>query len=88
MNILIHKYLSKIGQKGGRKSKRQLSSEDAKKMVKIREARRAYQKFYVSCFWSYDENLKIQLQDVIWVAEQLRKHGGQTAWKTAEILCR
>jgi hypothetical protein len=37
-------------------------------MVKVREARRAFHDFYASCFWSYDPNYRITLQDVPWVA--------------------
>lgn len=88
MQKAVKKYLSKIGQKGGRKSRRSLSSEQAKDMVKLREARRAFKKFYSRCFWSYDQNYRIKMQDVAWVIEQLKKHGGHEAWVTAEKLCR
>jgi len=40
MNQSIKKYLAKIGSKGGKKSKRVLTSEQAKKMVQIREENR------------------------------------------------
>lgn len=88
MNRSVSKYLSQIGQKGGKKSRRVLSSQFARSMVKVREARRAFKEFYTQCFWSFDENLKIQLSDVNWVAEQLRKNGNSHAWKVAEKLCR
>jgi hypothetical protein len=40
MNKSIKKYLAKIGSKGGKKSKRVLTSEQARKMVQIREENR------------------------------------------------
>lgn len=36
----IKKYLAEIGSKGGKKSRRTLTSEDAKKMVESREKRK------------------------------------------------
>ena len=36
----IKEYLSKIGKVGGRKSKRKLTTEQAKEMVRIREEKR------------------------------------------------
>lgn len=57
-------------------------------MVRVREARRAYQRFHAQCFWSYDPGLRITSADVAWVAEQLRRHGGRAAWDVAARLCR
>jgi hypothetical protein len=84
----IREYLAEIGRRGGRASKRSLSPEAARAMVSVREARRAYRKFYVRCFWSYAPELPIELSDVPWVAEQLRRHGGREAWDVAARLCR
>lgn len=57
-------------------------------MVRIREARRAYRRFHAECFWSYDPDYQVGSEDVAWVAEQLRRHGGREAWRVAEALCR
>jgi hypothetical protein len=57
-------------------------------MVRVREARRAYRRFYSQCFWSYAPDLHITAADVPWVAEQLRRHGGREAWDVAARLCR
>lgn len=46
MDPEVRKYLSAIGQRGGRKSRRVLDSETAKDMVRVREARRAYRGGY------------------------------------------
>lgn len=87
MDATLKEYLSAIGRRGGRTSKRKLSVEDARKMVKIREAGRAYRKFHANCFWSYKPDLKITSKDVTWVAEQLMKQGGREAWQAGVRLC-
>jgi len=88
MDRTIRNYLAAIGRRGGKVSKRDLSREDARAMVSVREARRAYRRFYAQCFWSYSPDLKITATDVPWVAEQLRKHGGREAWRVAARLSR
>jgi hypothetical protein len=57
-------------------------------MVRVREARRAYRRFYIECFWSFDPDYRVELCDLPWVAAQLRKHGGREAWLVARRLCR
>lgn len=88
MRSPIRKYLSAIGRKGGLVSKRALDPEEARAMVKIREARKAYRKFHAQCFWSYQPDLRISAQDIPWVADQLMKQGGREAWQTGAKLCR
>lgn len=56
-------------------------------MVAVREARRAFRRFYAACFWSYRPDLVIGLEDVRWVAEQLMKHGDREAWRIGRSLC-
>ena len=85
---VVRAYLSKIGKRGGRRSRRTLSSEDARQMVKVREARRAFKRFRTRCFWSYDPDSRITKSDISWVAEQLMKNGNAEAWRIAEYLCR
>lgn len=83
----VRKYLAEIGRRGGAASRRTLDPETARRMVLVREARRAYRRFYHSCFWSYRPDLVITAADITWVAEQLRRHGGRDAWLTAAKLC-
>ncbi len=83
----IIKYLSSIGKKGGLKSRRSLSSSTAKKMVKVREAKKLFNKYYHQCFWSFDPHYKIKFEDVTWVAEQLMKNGDRELWKLGVKLC-
>jgi hypothetical protein len=80
--------LAAIGQRGGQKSRRALDPETARNMVRVREARRAYRRFHTSCFWSFDPDYVVTLNDVPWVAAELRKHGGRAAWEAAAALCR
>ena len=84
----VKKYLSKIGRKGGKISRRRLDPAVAKEMVRVREARRAYRMYYAQCFWSHDPNYTIGLSDVPWVAEQLMRHGGRRGWELGARLCR
>jgi len=83
----IREYLQEIGRKGGQASRRTLDSETARRMVAVREARRAYRRFHASCFWSSPPGLKIGMEDVEWVARQLMKHGDREAWLVGKALC-
>jgi hypothetical protein len=84
----IKQYLSQIGRIGGSRSRRTLTKEQSREMLKVREARRAFKKFRALCFWSYASDLLITLDDVPWVAATLMKHGNREAWDTARKLCR
>ncbi len=88
MDDAVRQYLSTIGRRGGRKSRRTLDPETARDMVRVREARRAYRRFHALCFWSYRKDLEISLDDVAWVAETLMKHGNREAWRIGRKLCR
>ena len=88
MDPKIRRYFASIGSRGGRRSRRQLSPEQARAMVRVREARRAYRAFYARCFWSSPPDLVITAADVPWVAEQLMRHGGREAWRKGAALCR
>jgi hypothetical protein len=84
----VRRYLSEIGRRGGKKSRRVLDPTAAREMVRVREARRAYRRFYSRCFWSYDPDYRVTLEDIGWVAEQLMKNGGREAWQVGARLCR
>jgi len=84
----VRAYLSRIGARGGRRSRRTLDPETARAMVRVREARRAFKRFRTTCFWSYRPDLVIRAEDVPWVAEQLMKHGNREAWRIGARLCR
>ena len=88
MDNATKQYLADIGRRGGAKSRRVLSANVARDMVRVREARRVYRRFYAACFWSYRSDLVIHLTDVPWIAEQLKKNGNREAWRVGEALCR
>lgn len=87
MKSEVRRYLSEIGRRGGRKSKRVLDPAMARTMVRVREAKRAYRTFHTMCFWSYDPDLQVGMSDISWVAEQLRKNGNRETWEVAARLC-
>jgi hypothetical protein len=86
------KYLASIGRRGGLKSRRVLSPEQARMMVAIRLARRSFHDFRAHCFWSCDSAMRITGNEVAWIAEQLRRNGNRAAWQRAsqiqKLLCR
>lgn len=88
MDDAVRQYFARIGRKGGKKSKRPLSSDAARNMVKVREAKRAFAEFYSTCFWSFDPNYTITIEDVPWIAERLMTFGGRKGWEIGARLCR
>jgi hypothetical protein len=80
--------LAGIGRRGGLKSRRTLDPQTARDMVRLREARRAFRRFYAVCFWSYRPDLVIGRDDIAWVAEQLMKQGTRESWQVGARLCR
>lgn len=84
----VRSYLSSIGRKGGLKSRRRLSSEEARKMVHLREAKRAFRRYRAQCFWYMPEDKEITLADVPEIARGLRQNGGRQGFLLASRLCR
>ena len=81
-------WLSAIERRGGAISRRRLDPEQARAMVRVREARRAYRTLHATCFRSFRKDLVVVSADVPWVAEQLMKHGGRAEWLVGSALCR
>lgn len=88
MDAAVKAYLSTIGRRGGRKSRRRLEPATARDMVRLRDARRAYRQFHAQCFWSNDPDYRITPADVPWVAAQLMTFGGRKGWEVGARLCR
>ena len=84
----VRQYLSEIGRRGGRKSRRHLSSETARNMVRLREARRAFRQFHAQCFWYMRRDMDITLADVPEIVRGLRQNGGRRGYLIAAKLCR
>jgi hypothetical protein len=87
MNEELKQYFATIGRRGGKKSRRTLTPQQARDMVRVREARRAYRRYSAECFWSYDPELRITLADIPWVVETLMKNGGPEALRIGKKLC-
>ena len=87
-NQTVREYLAAIGRIGGTRSRRELSTADARNMVRVREARRAYRRCHASCFWYMDADRKITLEDIPAIVRGLRQHGGREGYLLAEKLCR
>ena len=83
MSSVVRLYLSEIGGRGGKRSRRVLPPREAARMVQVREARRAFRRFFSTCFWSFDRNYSVTHADVPWVLEHLRKNGGRGAHELA-----
>ena len=83
----VSAYLAEIGRKGGKKSRRRLSPEDARNMVRVREARRAFGEYHAQCFWYMRSDTKITLADVPEIARGLRQNGGRRGFILAARLC-
>jgi hypothetical protein len=88
MELAVQEYLRAIGRRGGLASRRRLSSDAARDMVRVREARRAFRRFHALCFWSFDPSYRVSLSDVPWIAKQLMTHGGRAGWQIGTKLCR
>lgn len=87
MDAHLKSYLSEIGRRGGQRGRRALTSEDAREMVRIREARKLYRVFYDRCFWNAPKDLCIGREDIEWVAQKLRENGGREGWEASARLC-
>jgi len=87
MDEKVREYLAEIGRRGGKASRRALDSETARAMVRVREARRSFRRFWATCFWSYAPDLEIGPEEVEWVARTLMRHGNREAWEAGRRLC-
>lgn len=84
----VREYFAEIGRRGGEKSRRNLSPEAAREMVCVREARRAFRRFYVQCFWYLREDMQVTREDIPEIVRGLRKYGGREGMLLAAKLCR
>ncbi len=56
-------------------------------MVRVREARRAFRRFYAQCFWYMPKDMTVTLADLPAIARGLRQHGGREGFLLAAKLC-
>lgn len=84
----IKEYFAAIGRKGGSKSRRALTPEQAKNMLRVREARRAFRKYHTQCFWYMDKDAQIKQSDIPEIIRGLKINGGRQGFILAAKLCR
>ena len=84
---VVSRYLAEIGRKGGRKSRRHLSRQQARDMVRLREARRAFRRFHAQCFWFMREDMEITAADIPVIVRGLQENGGRQGFLLAAKLC-
>ncbi len=80
-------YLAGIGRKGGLKSRRGLSLETARNMVRLRETRRAFRLFHAQCFWHMKDDMDVTIEDIPEIVRGLRQNGGREGFLLAAKLC-
>lgn len=83
----VRRYLAEIGRRGGRKSRRTLSPEQSRQMLRIREARRAFRKYHAQCFWFLRPDMTITPADIPEIVRGLRQNGGRAGFLLAAKLC-
>lgn len=67
--------MSAAGRRGGRKGRQVLTSDQARRMVSIREARKAYRTYHSRCLCFMDPDLEITDDDIPVVLDGRRKNG-------------
>ncbi len=82
----VKAYLREIGAKGGRKSRRTLDPAQARRMVAVREARRAFRDYKSQCFWSFNPDWRIDENQVPLVIQTLRSEGNAKTYAIAKRL--
>lgn len=84
--LALRQYMAGSGRKGGKKSRRRLSPDTARAMVRIREARRAFRESHAQCFWHMLPDATIGLADIPEIGRGLRQHGGRRGFALAAKL--
>ena len=84
----VKRYMAEIGRRGGRRSRRVLSADSARDMVRVREAKRLFRRYYAQCFWYMKPDMHITLADVSAIVRGLKQNGGREGYLLASKLCR
>lgn len=84
----VKTYLRVIGSKGGKKSRRSLDSAQARRMVAVREARRAFREYHPTLFWSYPPDLEIHQELVPRLVDEMKREGNKEAFLRAGKIMR
>jgi len=84
----VKRYMAEIGRRGGSRSRRVLSAENARDMVRVREAKRLFRRFYAQCFWYMKPDMQISRADIPAIVRGLKQNGGREGYLLATKLCR
>ena len=84
----MKKFMARNGSRGGKKSRRKLTPEHARKMVAVREAQKAYDRHRHQYFWSYRDGAKITYEDIDWVTQGMMNEGNRAAFEEARRIRR
>ncbi len=84
----VKAYLRSIGSRGGKRSRRRLDPSAARRMVALREARKAFRRYKTECFWSSPANLLIGNELIPFVIEGLMSEGNRSAFEKARRIKR
>lgn len=82
----VKSYLREIGRKGGQKSRRALDPAQARRMVALREARKAFREHHHEYFWSAPADMVVQEAHVPYVIQGLKTEGDRAAYEKARKL--
>lgn len=88
MDDSVKKFMARIGSRGGKKSRRKLTPEQARRMVAVREAQKAYDRHRHEYFWYAKEGLTIKEEGVPFVIKGLMNEGNRAAFEKARRIKR
>ncbi|MBM4144384.1 MAG: hypothetical protein FJ225_12450 [Lentisphaerae bacterium] len=87
----VRSYLAAIGRKGGAKSRRRLSSEAARDMVRVREARRLFhltelmEEYREQCLWFLrPDYVPKTSSEIVKVLDLIERYGDRAGYERAE----
>lgn len=88
MKPRLQAHLRTLGSQGGKKSRRTLDPATARKMVALREARKAYREHRHEYFWYCRDDLLIRDEHVPFVVRGLMNEGNRAAFEKARRIKR
>ncbi|HMO05250.1 MAG TPA: hypothetical protein PKC67_12355 [Kiritimatiellia bacterium] len=84
----VRAYLRTIGRKGGQRSRRSLDAQAARRMVAVREARRAFRDYQHEVFWSAPKDLVVREEQVPFIIATMKREGGRAIYERARKIQR
>ncbi len=88
MQESVKQFMARIGSRGGKKSRRTLTKEQARRMVAVREAQKAFDRHRHEYFWYSPDGLLIEEEGVPFVIKGLMNEGNRAAFEKARRIKR